>query len=422
MFDSGFFKEVTILYVEDDDYVRESLSEVLSRFFKKIITASNADEGYNKFLEDFNTHKEITLIISDINMPNKNGLVMIKEIKEVSKKIPFILLTAHNDSKYMLEAIRLGVSHYVLKPIIIEDLMTHIRELCEHIYQEHKIINQQKALCEYINIVDQVAIISSTDTKGIITNVNDIFCEVSGYTHDELIGKPHNMVRHPEMHSEVFKELWATIKAGNTWRGKVKNLAKDGSTYYVEAHIFPVFCNDNKTLKGYMGVRFLTTDIEREKRTFKQKVIKNLIENKSLICAYEETIENLRNDIAMLEKKLNVYDNMDLVFDALYKQKDKNARLLSQIASYEQQLESSISKNQEIAKEARSREQKALEELKVIKIKYDSLQNNMKIKDKELQEKEKLIVSYQERFAESLKINENLRDVIKFKEKQLSGK
>lgn len=88
MFDSGFFKEVTILYVEDDDYVRESLAEVLSRFFKKIITASNADEGYNKFLEDFNTHKEITLIISDINMPNKNGLVMIKEIKEISKKIP----------------------------------------------------------------------------------------------------------------------------------------------------------------------------------------------------------------------------------------------------------------------------------------------------------------------------------------------
>lgn len=422
MFDSSFFKEVTILYVEDDDYVRESLSEVLSRFFKKIITASNADEGYNKFLEDFNTNKEITLIISDINMPNKNGLVMIKEIKEISKKIPFILLTAHNDSKYMLEAIKLGVSHYVLKPIIIENLMTHIRELCEHIYQENKIINQQKALCEYINIVDKVAIISSTDTKGIITNVNDIFCEVSGYAHDELIGKPHNIVRHPDMQSSSFKELWNTIKSGNTWRGKVKNLAKDGSAYYVEAHIFPVFCNDNKKIKGFMGVRFLTTELEMEKRNFKQKVIKNLIENKSLMCAYEETIENLQLEIKMLEKKLNAYDNMDLVFDALYKQKDKNARLLSQIASYEQQLETSMIKNQEIAKEAKKREIKALDELKSIKIKYESAGNSLKIKEKELLEKEKLIISYQERLASALKTNENLRDVINFKEKQLSGK
>lgn len=422
MFDNNFFKEVTILYVEDDDQARESLSEILSRFFKKIITAKNANEGYQIFIDDFNTTKEITLIISDINMPNKNGLVMIKEIKEINQNIPFILLTAHNESKYMLEAIKLGVSHYILKPIIVENLMTHIKELCGHIYQERKIINQQKSLCQYINIVDQVAIISSTDPKGIITSVNDIFCEISGYSKEELIGRPHNILRHPDMPSSAFKDLWDTIKSGNTWKGKVKNRTKDGNAYYVEATIFPVFCDDNKKLKGYMGIRFLTTDIEIEKRTFKQKVIKNLIEHKSLMCAYEETIEHMRYEIHTLNAKLNMFDNQEMIFETLHKQREKNARLLSQISSYEKQLESSMMQNQQIAKKARESENKAVEALKTFKIRFDSMQYSLKVKENELLEKEKVILSYQDRLAQSLKNNEDLRDVINHREKELKEK
>ncbi len=84
-------------------------------------------------------------------------------------------------------------------------------------------------------------IISRTDTKGIITYVNDTFAKISGYKPEELIGKPHNIIRHPDMPKSVFKDLWDTIKSGKTWKGYVKNLRKDKGYYWVYAEISGVY-------------------------------------------------------------------------------------------------------------------------------------------------------------------------------------
>ncbi|WP_457639807.1 PAS domain-containing protein [Persephonella sp.] len=86
-------------------------------------------------------------------------------------------------------------------------------------------------------------IISRTDLKGIITYVNETFAKISGYTPEELIGKPHNIIRHPDMPKSVFKELWDTIQQGKTWRGYVKNLRKDKGYYWVYAEISGVYKN-----------------------------------------------------------------------------------------------------------------------------------------------------------------------------------
>jgi PAS domain S-box-containing protein len=78
-------------------------------------------------------------------------------------------------------------------------------------------------------------LVSKTDPRGIITYANEVFIEVSGYTEEELIGKPHNIIRHPDMPRTVFKLLWDTIKSGREFWGYVKNMAKDGSYYWVFA-------------------------------------------------------------------------------------------------------------------------------------------------------------------------------------------
>jgi len=83
-------------------------------------------------------------------------------------------------------------------------------------------------------------IVSSADLKGIITYANRKFCEIAGYTKDELIGKNHNIVRHPDMPKAAFQEVWDTIKAGKEWTGIVKNLRKDGRYYWVYSHITPI--------------------------------------------------------------------------------------------------------------------------------------------------------------------------------------
>jgi len=87
-------------------------------------------------------------------------------------------------------------------------------------------------------------IISRTDLNGYITYANDVFAEISGYTPDELVGKPHCVVRHPDMPRSVFKELWEVIKSGSIWRGYVKNLRKDGGYYWVYAEVSGVYKDD----------------------------------------------------------------------------------------------------------------------------------------------------------------------------------
>ncbi|MDR3298958.1 MAG: methyl-accepting chemotaxis protein [Candidatus Accumulibacter sp.] len=96
-------------------------------------------------------------------------------------------------------------------------------------------------------------IVSQTNLKGIITRVNDVFVEVSGFTSEELIGKSHNVVRHPDMPPQAFAQLWATVQAGQPWRGMVKNRCKNGDHYWVNALIVPV--KQDERIVGYMSVR-----------------------------------------------------------------------------------------------------------------------------------------------------------------------
>ena len=103
-------------------------------------------------------------------------------------------------------------------------------------------------------------IVSKTDLKGAITQANDTFVELSGFTRDELIGKNHNIVRHPDMPPAAFKWLWDTIKAGYPWTGIVKNRAKNGDHYWVKALVAPLMVNGQAT--GYLSVRSEPTRAE----------------------------------------------------------------------------------------------------------------------------------------------------------------
>ncbi|HEY6896133.1 MAG TPA: PAS domain-containing protein [Rhodocyclaceae bacterium] len=96
-------------------------------------------------------------------------------------------------------------------------------------------------------------IISSTDPKGRITAVNDILVEFSGYSREELIGAQHNILRHPDMPRAVFWLAWDAISNGEDFSGYIKNLAKDGSHYWVFAHIVPEYAGG--AIKGYRSVR-----------------------------------------------------------------------------------------------------------------------------------------------------------------------
>jgi methyl-accepting chemotaxis protein len=117
-------------------------------------------------------------------------------------------------------------------------------------------------------IMDMTSIVSEADLKGDILTVNDKFVEVSKYSREDLIGKGHNTTRHPDMPKEVFKEMWSTIGRGKIFRGVVKNMAKDGTPYYVDAVIAPLIGENGKP-KKYIGVRYEFTQAELERQNAK---------------------------------------------------------------------------------------------------------------------------------------------------------
>ena len=112
------------------------------------------------------------------------------------------------------------------------------------------------------NLYKENIIASATDLKGIITQISPAYAKISGYTEEELIGKPHNIARHPDMPKSAFQDLWNTIQAGKVWKGEVKNLTKDGSFYWVKATISPYYDNNNKPM-GYISVRENITDAKK---------------------------------------------------------------------------------------------------------------------------------------------------------------
>ena len=115
------------------------------------------------------------------------------------------------------------------------------------------------------DIMNVTSIVSEGDKKGDILTVNDKFMEVSKYSREELVGKPHNTTRHPDMAKAVFKQMWNTIGHGEIFRGVVKNRAKDGTPYYVDAVIAPILGENGKP-KKYLGVRYDITASELERQ------------------------------------------------------------------------------------------------------------------------------------------------------------
>ena len=111
--------------------------------------------------------------------------------------------------------------------------------------------HNQSLINEEVHFSDAQQLVSTTDLRGVITYANKAFCDVAGFSAQELVGKNHNIVRHPDMPKAAFKEMWSTLKSGHSWRAIVKNRCKDGRYYWVDAFVTPIFEGDQ--LVGYQN-------------------------------------------------------------------------------------------------------------------------------------------------------------------------
>lgn len=136
-----------------------------------------------------------------------------------------------------------------------DTIVNHIL-FCAH---DNTILNQYK------DALDETSIVSKTNEFGLITYANENFCKISGYALEELIGKPHSIIRHPSTHPEVFKQMWLQIKNGKVWKGILKNTSKNGTAYVVQTTIIPIFDEHNQICE-YIAIRNDITQVIKQEQ------------------------------------------------------------------------------------------------------------------------------------------------------------
>ena len=177
--------------------------------------------------------------------------------------------------------------------------------------KNRELIAKARLLNEYKKAVDVSSIVSKSDLKGIVTYVNDKFCEISGYTKEEIIGKPHSIVRHPNMPKEAFEDLWNTIRDKRVWNGMVENRSKDGTSYFVDATIVPIL-DENEQVIEYIGIRKDITKQILKERELDELRIKQMNEslNRAIDINYENMLETLPLPATILnEDDIVIYHN-----------------------------------------------------------------------------------------------------------------
>ena len=152
-----------------------------------------------------------------------------------------------------------------------EELMEAHEKIAEHNVSLMSEVDEKNLLLkQYKDAIDATMVVSKTDLGGRITYVNQTFCDLSGYTAEELIGRSHNIIRHPDVPKEVFKDMWETIQAKKSWHGEVPNLGKSGKPYYVDANVFPLLDKNNE-ITEYIAIRSdITKRVEAEQKLAKE--------------------------------------------------------------------------------------------------------------------------------------------------------
>lgn len=237
---------MSILYVEDEALIRDNNRVFLNTVFSEVQTASNGAEGLKLYEK-----KKFDIVITDIIMSEMNGVMMVKKIKELNPQQPIIITSASEESAHLLELINLGVAQFLLKPIMTEQIIKILNEVVTNIYNQRKVneftanlkqelIHQTTFLEQYKEVVDASSIVTKTNVYGKIVYANDLFCQKTGYSLDEIISKTHRIIRHPDVSSEFYKNLWETILDKKTWNGTIKNIKKNGEHYITEVTIKPI--------------------------------------------------------------------------------------------------------------------------------------------------------------------------------------
>ena len=261
--------------------IKQTDISVLKRYdqvIEKFKHVNLTDKRLLSYQDIFLSHTQVIL---------RNTLLLRKNIEEFNTLDESLNIIYNNiKTNIFNEHIKIKDRIKYAQTILILSLFIFIYLILRFLKLEKKSKEEQERLQD---LISKNIIISTTDLKGNITSASDKFCEVSGYTKEELIGTSHNIIRHSNMQNKIFKQMWKTIKKGKVWRGNIKNRKKDGGFYWVDAIIEPIF-NKKKEIVSYLAIRVdITTAI----------ALKELSQNQEILINSQIEVANMQRDKAL---------------------------------------------------------------------------------------------------------------------------
>ncbi|MGD9970079.1 MAG: ATP-binding protein [Sulfuricurvum sp.] len=227
-------------------------------------TAKVEDE--TAFLETM-SYQRIDLIFFAIDL--ELSFSLLERVRMIKKSILSVIISNQSDSSFILKAMRLGATDFLIQPFETADLEGMIRRV-QSSYMHHKrLFSQNLLLNQYKNALDASLIISKTDPSGQITYVNDKMIQISGFSASEIIGQTHRLFKHPDTPKEQMQELWQTISSKRVWHGTIINRTKAGESYFTDTFILPLL-NEKYEIVEYMDMRIDVTSLYAQKRYVQQ--------------------------------------------------------------------------------------------------------------------------------------------------------
>ena len=256
-----------VLLVDDDISILEYYKVILTEAGMDVLILSNPLEtlvAVEKFKPD--------VIVLDLYMTECSGPEIAQVIRQDDKwaMTSIMFLSAETDLSVQLESMNLGAESFMVKPVEAEHLVNAITTKAKHSRWSNKLNNDLKVALregEYQLVASNQHNISSTaDVSGRIISVNDKFCEISGYSKNELIGKNHRLLKSDYHPDEFYEDMWKTISGGQVWHGRICNYNKKGERYWVESTIVPFLDEKGQPYKYVSARTDVTKVLENELR------------------------------------------------------------------------------------------------------------------------------------------------------------